>query len=134
MCAARSLPRGYCAVRLNSCRRYAPMLPWLDVARFGRGRVVALRPCCYFGAGPVAARHDHHQHHAAAVRRDRAHLPPALPPLFGAARCRAVLAMIAIIILICTIYYTYNIVQYGMIINRLRTVSDGQYGIFSGNF
>ena len=84
---------------------------------------------------PVAARHDHyHQHHAPTVRRDRAHLPPALPPLFGAARCRAMLAMIAIIILICTIYYTYNIVQYGININHLCTVSDGQYCTFSGNF
>nr|DAQ30222.1 MAG TPA: hypothetical protein [Caudoviricetes sp.] len=50
MCAARLLPRDRCAVRLNSRRRYAPVLPLLAVARVGRGRVVAWRPCCYFGA------------------------------------------------------------------------------------
>ena len=50
MCAAHLLPRGYCAARLNSRRRYAPVLPMLAVARVGRVRVVALRPCGYFGA------------------------------------------------------------------------------------
>lgn len=50
MRAAHLLPRDRCAVRLNSRRRYAPVLPLLAVARVGRGRVVALRPCGYFGA------------------------------------------------------------------------------------
>lgn len=42
------------------------MLPRLAVARVGRVCVVALRPCGCFGAAPIAARHDHHQQHAAA--------------------------------------------------------------------
>ena len=55
MCAARLLLLDRCAARLNSRRRYAPKLPRLAVARVGRGRVVALRPCGCFGAAPIAA-------------------------------------------------------------------------------
>lgn len=45
MCAAHLLPRNRCAARLNSRRRYAPMLPRWAVARVDRVRVVALSRC-----------------------------------------------------------------------------------------
>ena len=44
MCAARLLPRGRCAVRLNSRRRYAPVLPLLAVARVGRVACCRMAP------------------------------------------------------------------------------------------
>ena len=72
MCAARLLPRNRCAARLNSRRRYAPVLPLLAVARVACCRVA---PVLLLRRGLIASRHDHHhhQHHAPTVRRD--HVP-----------------------------------------------------------
>lgn len=134
MCAAHLLPRDRCAARLNSRRRYAPMLPRLAVARVA---------CCRMAPVLLLRRgSDCRPSRLTPPAPPRAHRPPGScpllgvlpPPLFGAARCRAMLAMIAIIILIYTISYTYNIVQSGMLINHLCTVSNGQYRTFSGNF
>lgn len=139
----------------GSLRRAAEQSPTL-CARVAPARCCPCWPCCVLSHGaraaasarlrlsPVAICHANSPAPAvrpacvtrcACCRRGRyASAVLAVSLLFSAARCRAMLAMIAIIILICTIYYTYNIVQYGMLINHLCTVSDGQYGTFSGNF